>query len=880
MSAGESEGVRIRTAKQPGTRNVEAPRSAPIGSSTGGRDEAARLRRDLWHSLAMVGRALAVAMTLVLACGDDDVTGDAGAPCASAADCDDGVFCNGAEACRPGGADADGRGCTPGSAPCGPGAACMEAARSCGEPCSDPDSDGDGVDAVECGGDDCDDTDPLRAPGLTEVCDEAGRDEDCDPTTFGARDADGDGAFDARCCNGAACGTDCDDARAGIHPSAGEVCDELDNDCDGDADEGLLQSAFEDADRDLHGNPDRPLLACPGQAGTSLSSLDCDDTDPTVNGPQGEILDGIDNDCDGTVDEEIVVSSWYVDMDGDGYGDPSGDRVDAEAPPDGYGLLPIDCDDSTAEIRPGATERCNGVDDDCDGVADFAIGVNDYEDDDGDGYADAACGGDDCDDRAPGRHPDAMELCNGADDDCDGATDESCGPPDAGVDGGQADGGRDAECDMDGDSVFSMACGGLDCDDTNPDRRPGAAEVCDALDTDEDCNLSTTGRDVDGDGADDAGCCNGARCGTDCDDLDERVRPGAAEACNGVDDDCDGSVDEGVGGCAAPRLVALGQEMSCATTDSGALYCWGHNFNGSLGVGAGGGFFPSPADVTSVDFAALSVEGMFGASCGAAESGGAVYCWGRNTNGSLGVGDESMRTLPTEVPLSGVRTIGSAGSHVCALTEGGDIYCWGSNTGGQLGFRGGDRNTPTRVLAWSKWDELVVLGLGGCARRAGEVWCWGGFSEGGQDAAPIEGTRRWSAMVGSDDLCLIDESRELYCWVPRTRRVNRVSGAPANVRWGETGGTVRCVLAGAQLYCEGDDDEGQLGDGPGDTGAGSWVVPAGGRSWVRASVGDRHVCAVDDTGTLHCWGRDIEGQLGDGTLASPDARFSPFPVAL
>lgn len=88
-----------------------------------------------------------------------------------------------------------------------------------------PDQDGDGHDSVAFGGDDCDDNDVNRFPGNTEVCDAEHHDEDCDPATFGVRDADRDGYPDAGCCNRSrerhyTCGTDCDDGNAVIFPDA------------------------------------------------------------------------------------------------------------------------------------------------------------------------------------------------------------------------------------------------------------------------------------------------------------------------------------------------------------------------------------------------------------------------------------------------------------------------------------------------------------------------------------------------------------------------------------------------------------------------------------------------------------------------------------
>ncbi len=103
------------------------------------------------------------------------------------------------------------------------------------------------------------------------------------------------------------------------------------------------------------------------------------------------------------------------------------------------------------------------------------------------------------------------------------------------------------EADADGDGARAIACGGNDCDDNDDNAYPGNTEVCDTEGHDEDCDPATFGiRDGDGDDEPDAACCNGDNCGSDCDDTRSSVGPDATEACNGRDDDCDGSVDEGV----------------------------------------------------------------------------------------------------------------------------------------------------------------------------------------------------------------------------------------------------------------------------------------------------------------------------------------------
>jgi hypothetical protein len=105
--------------------------------------------------------------------------------------------------------------------------------------------------------------------------------------------------------------------------------------------------------------------------------------------------------------------------------------------------------------------------------------------------------------------------------------------------------------DGDGDGAAALLCGGGDCDDDDGDRFPGNPEVCDAEGHDEDCRDDTFARvdsgDADGDGFVSDACCNGDRCGGDCDDSVASVHPSASETCNGIDDDCSGVVDDGTG---------------------------------------------------------------------------------------------------------------------------------------------------------------------------------------------------------------------------------------------------------------------------------------------------------------------------------------------
>ena len=169
-----------------------------------------------------------------------------------------------------------------------------------------------------------------------------------------------------------------------------------------------------------------------------IDSEDCDDEDPMVGVVSDEICDGIDNDCDGEIDNGLTFKVYYPDEDGDGYGIESG-AIEACSQPDGHTLNAGDCDDSDSARFPGALEMCNGIDDDCDELVDLnddnlQDAVTYYIDSDADGYGgtdilgtscsplDGAPNSLDCDDSNARVNPGANEICDDVDNDCDPTT--------------------------------------------------------------------------------------------------------------------------------------------------------------------------------------------------------------------------------------------------------------------------------------------------------------------------------------------------------------------------------------------------------------------------------------------------------------------------
>ena len=366
---------------------------------------------------------------------------------------------------------------------------------------------------------------------------------------------------------------DCDDELVAVNPSAAEICDGIDNNCDGRVDEDVTETFYADADGDGYGDPLRTTDACTPPADHVSNADDCDDSRAETGPGSPELCDGLDNDCDGTADEDLD-GIWYVDADGDGYGNED-DAIEGCEPGDDYTQTPGDCDDTEAAVNPGATEECNERDDDCDDEVDEDVTSTFYADGDGDGYGRldataeactvpdgyAATAGD-CDDVASFVNPDATELCNDIDDNCDGNIDEF-GAADAST--CYADTDTDGFGDVDNTVLACELPSGFvaddtDCDDTDADTYPGADEYCDGhddncdgdIDEDDAVDVSTFYRDADSDGYGTFDTTKEAcsapsgyvAIATDCDDSQTAVNPGATETCNDIDDDCDRLIDD------------------------------------------------------------------------------------------------------------------------------------------------------------------------------------------------------------------------------------------------------------------------------------------------------------------------------------------------
>ena len=264
-----------------------------------------------------------------------------------------------------------------------------------------------------------------------------------------------------------------------------------------------------------------------------VASEDCDDTNASIHPDAEELCDAIDNNCDDVIDTDAVdATPFFADTDGDTFGDASSEQLACDAP-EGFVVDNTDCDDTNAAVNPGAVEVCDGdnIDEDCDGAVNDDDKTMDpesafdwYLDRDEDGY-------------------------------------------------GRTDGDALVSCADPSDASNTYSKENTDCNDSNPDISPGATEICDSLNIDEDCDGNADNLDDDPDpttqttyyadadmdtfgDATDAGTlyCDDPSTelskfslnAADCDDTNPAISPNADEICDDadVDEDCDGVADD------------------------------------------------------------------------------------------------------------------------------------------------------------------------------------------------------------------------------------------------------------------------------------------------------------------------------------------------
>ena len=350
--------------------------------------------------------------------------------------------------------------------------------------------------------------------------------------------------------------------------------------------------------------------------------------------------------------------------------------------------------------------------------------------------------------------------------------------------------------------------------------------------------------------------------------------------------------------------IAAGSYHTCALTTAGGVKCWGYNAIGQLGDG-GTLSRLTPVVVSGLASGVTAIAMAANHTC-ALTTGGGVKCWGSNYYGGLGDGSTTNRLTPVEVSglASGVTAISAGQSHTCALTAAGGMKCWGRNELGELGDGTAiDRWTPFNVSnLTSGVTAIAAAGDHTCAlTTAGGVKCWGynpngqlgDGSAGNLRRTPVDVSGLASGVIavtaGGNHTCALTTAGGVRCWgynlygqlglgsTSYRFTPAEVNGRPSGVAVIVAGEHHTCALTTAGgVKCWGRNGNGQLGDGS-TTGRLTPVDVSNLTSGVTAiSAGGKHTCALTTAGGVKCWGYNIVGQLGDASTAQ---RLTPVDVS-
>jgi alpha-tubulin suppressor-like RCC1 family protein len=342
-------------------------------------------------------------------------------------------------------------------------------------------------------------------------------------------------------------------------------------------------------------------------------------------------------------------------------------------------------------------------------------------------------------------------------------------------------------------------------------------------------------------------CCDGA-----C-EPDAACSAGTCVACGALGapccsaDACDGGLTctaGTCGGCVA-QIEPAGVS-SCARLTDGTVQCFGSNLDSELGNGfEQGGPNPVPTPVSSLT-GATQVIGDHAGFC-AIGAGGQLLCWGDNGYGEAGVGsDIDTITVPTPVAVltPPVTAVGRGYSHSCAYA--GASYCWGNDFRGALGDgtpADADQNAPVATVPFGPVASWALGNSFSCARTtSSDLYCWGKNDTG-------------ILALGDDDS--FDH--------PVPTKISVLDGIVSKAS--ATGDSICIVTTTGTVYCWGDNGFDQLGNPALSFEATTPVLVPGFTGISDITGGGYHYCALHDGGTVSCWGRNYEGQIGAGDIS-------------
>lgn len=344
--------------------------------------------------------------------------------------------------------------------------------------------------------------------------------------------------------------------------------------------------------------------------------------------------------------------------------------------------------------------------------------------------------------------------------------------------------------------------------------------------------------------------------------------------------------------------ISVGDWHSCAVKTGGQIFCWGSGESGELGNNATtGSLVPVQEYTAAYDWIQVSVGGLH--TC-ALKNNGKIFCWGEDDGSGSVEPNNSVPTLVNTAAYDWVQV--SAGSYyTCALNGDGKIFCWGDNSGGVFG-----NNTTTSslvpvqgALAATEWAEVETSGgFVTCAIDTdGRLFCWGNSSDivlEGTDSVssillPVEeatSATNWvhvsiGVSLGRIHVCGLKADGALFCWGTNTlgelgndsRSLSRVPVQEGTLAtdWAQVsagGDDTYAVKTDGRLFCWGNNLYGEFGNGSLEDSSVPVQISTEGEDWVEVSASGAHTCALKTDGRLFCWGNNHYGELGNGSLES------------